>query len=105
MAQAISERGEDPTEYCDTDNPDRIVLTFLGKMQKEFTDRTDILYAQISALNDEILGLKLATRESPPSPTPAPKPESTSAPAQALPPPSKPAQAAPAPIWATVAKK
>ena len=79
MAQAITERGEDPTEYCDTDNPDHFVLSFLSEMQKEFTDRTDILYAQINALNDEILGLKLATRESPSSPTPTPKPESTSA--------------------------
>src|ERR1700709_1481721 len=105
MAQAITEAGEDPTEHCTRVTPDLLVLGFLSEMQKEFTDRTDILYAQISALNDEILGLKLAVKEAPPSPTPAPKPESTSAAPQQTPPPSKPTPSVPAPTWATVAKR
>ena len=105
MAQHILEAGEVPTEYSTTEGPDLAMLGFLSEMQKEFTDRTDILYAQISALNDEILGLKLAARETPPSPTPAPKPESTSVPIPPPPPPSKPSPAVPATTWATVAKK
>ena len=66
MAQAITEAGEDPTEHCTRVTPDLLVLNFLSEMEKEFTDRTVLLYAQISALNDEIMGLKLWSR-SPPS--------------------------------------
>jgi hypothetical protein len=38
MAQAFDERGQDLTELCYTDNPERFVLGFLSEMQKEFTD-------------------------------------------------------------------
>src|SRR6266849_2667938 len=80
MAQAIAENGIDPTEYCTSDGPDLMVLGFLTEMQKEYTELTNNLCAQISALNDGIIVLKLAPTETPPSPTPAQKPESTSAP-------------------------
>jgi hypothetical protein len=105
MAQAIDERGQDPSELCSTDNFERFVLGFLSEIQKEFTDRTEILYTQISALNDEILGLKLQIKEPPLSSTLASKPESNSAPPPPPPPPSKSAPPTPAPTWAAVAKK
>jgi hypothetical protein len=38
MAQAVDEHGQDLTELCSTDNPERFVLDFLSEMQKEFTD-------------------------------------------------------------------
>src|ERR1700709_822442 len=97
MAQAITEAGEDPTEHCTRVTPDLLVLGFLSEMQKEFTDRTDLFYTQITALNDEILGLKLLVKEAPPSSTPASKPESTSAPSQPPPPPPQAPPAGPAP--------
>src|SRR6266852_2182166 len=83
MAQAIAEKDVDPTEYCTADSPDLVVLGFLTEMQKKYTELTNNLCAQKSALNDEILVLELVALESPPSPTPAPMPESTLA---ALPP-------------------
>src|SRR5712691_7257310 len=104
MAQAIAENGVDPTVYCTTDGPDLMVLGFLTDRQKEYTELTNNLCAQISALNDEILVMKLAATESPPSPTPAQKPESTSAPPPPAPS-SKPPPAVPASTWVTVAKK
>src|SRR6266852_5255597 len=102
MAQAIAENGVDPTEYCTSEGPDLMVLGFLTKMQKEYTEMTNNLCAQISALNDEILVLKLAATESPPSPPPAKKPGSPSAPPPTAPS-SKPPPAVPATTWATVA--
>jgi hypothetical protein len=104
MAQVITEQDVDPTDYCTTDNPDLVVLGFLTEMRKEYTELTNNLCAQISALNDEIQVLKLAATEAPPSPTPTPKPESTS-PLHPSPPSSKPPPAVPAPTWATVAKR
>src|SRR6266849_320255 len=104
MAQAIAENGVDPTEYCTSDGPDLMVLGFLTEMQKEYPELTNNLCAQISALNDEILVLKLAATESPPFSSPAPKPMHTSAPPP-TPPSSKPPPAVPATTWAMVAKK
>src|SRR6266436_4563677 len=100
MAQAIAENGVDPTEYCTSDGPDLMVFGFLTEMQKEYTELTNNLCSQISALHHEILVLKLEATEAPPSPTPAKKPESTSAPPP-LASSFKPPPAVPAPTWAT----
>ena len=35
MAQAITEKDVDPTEFCTSDSPDLLVLSFLTEMQKE----------------------------------------------------------------------
>src|SRR5712691_5549778 len=80
MAQAIAENGLDPTEYCTSDTPNLSVLKFLTEWQKEYTELTNNLCTQISALDDEIQVLKLVATEPPPSPTRAAKPESMSAP-------------------------
>src|SRR6266849_1076647 len=80
MAQAIAENGVDPTEYCTSDGPDLMVLGFLIEMQKEYTELTNNLCAQISALNDEILVLDLAATETPPSSTPPKNPRASPAP-------------------------
>src|ERR1700704_752479 len=105
MAQAIAEKGEDPTEYYTQDSPDLRLLGCLSEMQKEYTNLTDNLFTQIGLLNDEILDLKLKAKESPPSPPPAPKPGSPPASPPPAAPSSKPPPAVPAPTWATVAKK
>src|ERR1700704_4220164 len=104
VAQAITEAGVDPTEFCSTDSHSRLILGFLTEIQKDYTTRTDLLFSQIDILNKGILDLKLQARETPPSPSPAPKPESTSAPPPPAPT-SKLTPSIPPPTWTTVAKR
>jgi hypothetical protein len=65
VAQAITEARKDPTELCSTDSPSRIIVGFLTAIQQDYNTRTDLLFAQMEALNKKILELKLHTKETP----------------------------------------
>jgi hypothetical protein len=44
-AQAITEAGEDLTDFCTTNSPSRLTLRFLNEIQKDYTTRTDLLFS------------------------------------------------------------